>query len=189
MQAALKGISGFWLDVEMVRRVQCVARPEDQGMNLPEWINPELWEAFCDMRRQMKRIPFTAYAQKLILQKLERFKTWGYDPNESLKQSIERGWRGVFPVEEEYGTRQASREQQRTERSQEAIERALGHRSGLADALRANVPGRDNGRTGPALPRSIERPVQRDAAQGVLEGHKDLQVSPDAGGSTGRRAN
>lgn len=49
------------------------------------------------MRKGAKGIPFTDYAQKLILGKLTRFHELGYDPNDSLRESIERGWRGVFP--------------------------------------------------------------------------------------------
>jgi hypothetical protein len=69
---------------------------------LPDYIDAELWAAFVEMRQQMKRVPFTPYAQKLVLQKLERFYEFGYDPNESLRESIQRGWRGVF----EQGERQ-----------------------------------------------------------------------------------
>lgn len=67
-------------------------------MMLPDGIDPELWAAFVEMRKQMgKRAPFTQYAQHLVLKKLENFRDWGYDPNDSLRESIERGWRGVFP--------------------------------------------------------------------------------------------
>lgn len=69
-------------------------------MNLPQGIDPELWAAFVEMRHQMKRVPFTPYAQKLILAKLEQFHASGYDANESLRESISRGWRGVFPAGE-----------------------------------------------------------------------------------------
>ena len=67
-------------------------------MTLPAGIDKELWQAFVDMRKKMgTRAPFTEFGQKLVLMKLERFMEWGYDPNESLRESIERGWRGVFP--------------------------------------------------------------------------------------------
>lgn len=69
-------------------------------MTLPPFIDPELWEAFCDMRRTMgKRAPFTDYAQKLIINQLVKFDASGYDANNSLEQSIMRGWRGVFEGE------------------------------------------------------------------------------------------
>ena len=69
-------------------------------MNLPQFIDTELWEAFCDMRRTMgKRAPFTDFAQKLIIKQLSKFHADGYDANNSLEQSIMRGWRGVFEGE------------------------------------------------------------------------------------------
>lgn len=65
---------------------------------LPSCIDRELWDAFCDMRKTIgKKVPFTPYAKVLILNDLLRFKSEGYDPNDSLKQSIMKGWRGVFP--------------------------------------------------------------------------------------------
>ena len=67
---------------------------------LPAYIDPELWEAFCDMRKQMgKRAPFTDYAKVLVIKQLMKFHAEGYDANNSLENSITRGWRGVFPGE------------------------------------------------------------------------------------------
>lgn len=66
-------------------------------MQLPSWLDQETWTAFCAMRRKMRNVPFTEHAERLILRKLEQFRDWGYDPNESLQESIMRGWRGVFP--------------------------------------------------------------------------------------------
>jgi hypothetical protein len=64
---------------------------------LPAYIDRELWDAYCEMRRTMpKAIPFTQYAQKLIVMELMRFHSEGYDANDSLKVAIMKGWRGVF---------------------------------------------------------------------------------------------
>lgn len=69
-------------------------------MTLPPYIDEELWDAFCAMRREMgKRAPFTDYAQKLIVRELMRFHDEGYDANSSLRNSVMKGWRGVFPGE------------------------------------------------------------------------------------------
>ena len=65
---------------------------------LPQYIDNELWEAYCSMRKEMgKRAPFTDYAKKLVLKELMKFHSEGYDANNSLEQSIMKGWRGVFP--------------------------------------------------------------------------------------------
>ena len=64
---------------------------------LPEWIDPEAWAEFCEMRRAMKKIPFTDRAQKMILKSLYDLKQAGHDPNAALDQSTLMGWRDVFP--------------------------------------------------------------------------------------------
>jgi len=67
---------------------------------LPEFIDPDLWEAFCEMRHEMgKRAPFTEAAKRLTIKKLIQFNADGYCANSALEQSIMRGWRGVFPGE------------------------------------------------------------------------------------------
>lgn len=63
---------------------------------LPSYIDPELWAAFIEMRKGMKKVPFTDYAMKLTLKELMKFHSEGYCANNALEQSIMRGWRGVF---------------------------------------------------------------------------------------------
>ncbi len=61
---------------------------------LPETIKPEVWEAFLEMRKAIKK-PATLYAQKSIIKKLANMEG---DPNRILEQSIENSWQGVFPL-------------------------------------------------------------------------------------------
>ena len=69
-------------------------------MTLPVFIDSELWDAFCEMRRTMgKRAPFTDYAQRLVIKQLVKMHGDGYCVNNALENSITRGWRGVFPCE------------------------------------------------------------------------------------------
>jgi hypothetical protein len=64
---------------------------------VPEYVDVEAWEGFCEMRRAMgSKAPFTEYAKKLTLRKLEEFHRQGYDVNHILESAVERGWRGVF---------------------------------------------------------------------------------------------
>ena len=66
---------------------------------LPAWIDPEAWADFVEMRKAMKsRAPWTPGAQKLIVRELAKLLDQGFDPNESLRQSVMQGWRGVFPA-------------------------------------------------------------------------------------------
>jgi len=64
---------------------------------LPPWIDREAWDGFVEMRKAMKRIPFTPWAAKLILAELYKLKAAGHDPNACLDQSTVNGWRDVFP--------------------------------------------------------------------------------------------
>ena len=67
---------------------------------LPQYIDVDLWLGFVEMRKAMgKRVPFTDYAQKLILKELMQMHQDGFDANSALRQSIMRGWRGVFRAE------------------------------------------------------------------------------------------
>lgn len=64
---------------------------------VPEYVDVEAWDEFKRMRRMKgSRAPFTPYAEKLTLRKLEEFYRQGYDVNHILETSIERGWSGVF---------------------------------------------------------------------------------------------
>lgn len=73
-----------------------------EGDPLPDWVPPDSWAAFADMRQRM-RAPLTPHARKLILRRLERLRSEGFEPAAVLDQSVERGWRGVFGISQEGG--------------------------------------------------------------------------------------
>jgi hypothetical protein len=64
---------------------------------LPSWLPIQEWEDFIEMRKKIKA-PLTERGKKLIIGKLENLSLHGEIVAEVLKQSIERSWRGVFPV-------------------------------------------------------------------------------------------
>lgn len=69
-------------------------------MSLPEWVPVEEWEAYLAMRKQMgKKHQATEYAKKLLVKRLDEFRTQGMDVKKILEQSIMRSWVGVFPVQ------------------------------------------------------------------------------------------
>ena len=74
-----------------------VNKVEDVVFLLPEWVNPEIWAAFIEIRKKKKAVQ-TPYALKLIMGELERLKEAGNDPDEVLRQSIANSWKGVFPL-------------------------------------------------------------------------------------------
>lgn len=67
--------------------------------SLPSYIDPELWSAFVETRKAMKGVVFSDAAQKLVIRKLMRMHSEGWDVNASLEKSAIYGYRGVFEVE------------------------------------------------------------------------------------------
>jgi len=63
----------------------------------PEWLDMELWNAFVDMRKKLKK-PMTDYAQKLALVKIE--KDFKGQENAVIEQSLIHSWQGFFPLKD-----------------------------------------------------------------------------------------
>ena len=66
---------------------------------LPDWIPPETWNDFLEMRKAQRAYP-TEKAKALLVRKLQKLKGEGQDPKAVLEQSIERSWKGLFEVKE-----------------------------------------------------------------------------------------
>lgn len=66
---------------------------------LPSWIDPEAWDAFVQMRREIKK-PLTHRAAVLILKDLTEIRDKEHCPNAALDQSTVCCWRGVWPAKE-----------------------------------------------------------------------------------------
>jgi len=64
------------------------------GVRVPDEIRPEVWEAFEEMRKKIRK-PMTVYAKKLIIKKLLSMDD---DPNDILEQSIMNSWQGLWPL-------------------------------------------------------------------------------------------
>jgi hypothetical protein len=66
----------------------------EQGARaLPDWLNGENFKAWIAIRPARAR---TAQAQKSAIEKLERFRAHGFDPNEIVGESLANGWQGIF---------------------------------------------------------------------------------------------
>jgi hypothetical protein len=61
-------------------------------------VSAELWQAFRDQRKA-NRAPMTQRAESLLAKRLQEMVDNGQDGAKVVEQSIERGWRGLFPVE------------------------------------------------------------------------------------------
>jgi len=73
----------------------------------PPWLDMELWKQFKLHRTKLKK-PKTEHAEKLNISKLEKLAADGNDPSEVIKQSIEKGWQGFFPLNNHNGKNKAA---------------------------------------------------------------------------------
>jgi hypothetical protein len=67
-------------------------------IELPKWIDKEIWNGWEESRKKMRK-PLTDYARKLAVKKLlEIYRATGDHPADVLEQSILCGYQGLFPV-------------------------------------------------------------------------------------------
>ena len=64
---------------------------------LPDWIPVEEWNGFVEMRQRM-RSPLTSRAKYLCISKLASLLQQAQRPEAVLNQSVENGWKGLFPL-------------------------------------------------------------------------------------------
>jgi hypothetical protein len=72
-------------------------REEKEAFTLPDTIRPEVWKAFEEHRKKLRK-PMTNHARDLIIKECDKL---GGDPNDLLDQSIRKGWQDVFPLKEQ----------------------------------------------------------------------------------------
>lgn len=81
------------------------------GLELPDWMPLEDWDNFVEMRRKMgKSIPFTLASAQGNVRELGKLRDQGQDPAAVLQQSVNLGYRGVFPLKGQFQPRVAVRE-------------------------------------------------------------------------------
>ncbi len=68
---------------------------EDGWIEIPAWVPVEPWNAYLKMRQRIGKWP-TDDAVKLIIGKLERWRSTGHDPGSILDASTESNWTGIF---------------------------------------------------------------------------------------------
>ena len=64
-------------------------------MELPEWVDEEIWSDWVEMRIE-KKYPVNERQQKAALRTLRRAIEEGHDPNKMLDAAINGGWQGLF---------------------------------------------------------------------------------------------
>lgn len=75
--------------------------------DLPDWIPAKAWCKFVEGRKKLKP-PMTEHAAELIVAELVKFRAAGENVEAVINQSIVNGWKGVFPVKRNGGTRSVS---------------------------------------------------------------------------------
>lgn len=88
----------------------------------------EVWQAFRDSRRALKA-PLTPRGEAILADKLRGLADAGNDPTKVVEQSIERGWKGLFPLDQT-----AQRSQAKTGRAK-VNEAIWGNRKANDDAI------------------------------------------------------
>lgn len=89
---------------------------------IPSWVPADAWAAWWNGTRKKIRAPNTDDSLRLNLRTLEKLRAQGHDPRAVIEQSIERGWRGLFPIKPEpingsdHPTRRRESDSERAER-------------------------------------------------------------------------
>ena len=76
-------------------------RPKrEPPVTMPDWMPAESWQGFCEMRQKMRK-PFTPRAMTLAIKTLAELRARGDDPTAVLDRSVQNGWSGLFPLNNE----------------------------------------------------------------------------------------
>lgn len=86
-------------DTETDTETEQKQKKHKASLTLPEWLAPDLWEAFLDHRRRLRK-PLTPKAASLNLAKLVGFHEQGYDGKAIVEEAIARGWQSFFVGEQ-----------------------------------------------------------------------------------------
>jgi hypothetical protein len=97
---------------------------------------------FEEYRKKIRK-PLTEHAIELTLKELGKLRRQGNDPVEVLEQSIRNGWQGIFPVRNEGGRNgqpTKSFNEQRSEKSAQAIDKVLGRLAEASGGVQRALP-------------------------------------------------
>ena len=70
------------------------------SLQIPDYINPDIWSEWINYRREDKKKPASERSQRMTLRKLERLTAEGYDANRLIEHAIEHEWQGIYAIEE-----------------------------------------------------------------------------------------
>ena len=78
---------------ELIKEKDMVAKKPNTEFILPDWINEEKWNLWIKTRKGKKMLPEQKQAQ---VDKLKKWKDAGIDYAQSLSDSADNGWTGLF---------------------------------------------------------------------------------------------
>ena len=95
--------AGALVDPPKTEKPKKVRSPgfDPAAVDLPDFVSRDVWLDFCDHRKAMRR-PLTPQAVKGILAELAKTPL---DADAMLRQTITRGWTGVFPLDKDQRNR------------------------------------------------------------------------------------
>lgn len=74
-----------------------------QTFTIPDWLPKESWQLWERFRKRVSGKAWTTDAKHISLESLEQLYQEGHDPTVCIKQSIERGWTGLFAPKNSQG--------------------------------------------------------------------------------------
>ena len=77
------------------------AAPAGNGVELPDWLPRESWDAFKQHRVRL-RAPMTPHAENLAIKELAKIVDGGGNAVAVIDQSIVKGWKGLFTVKADF---------------------------------------------------------------------------------------
>lgn len=113
------------------------------AVELPEWVDREVWDAYLEMRKKKRAIP-TDKAITGILKQLGIFRNKGHDPNAVLETSTRSNWTDVYEPKPGAGN---GTFKSKSESSFDALKRSLeaGRNQGASDEAVGAEAGEDSG--------------------------------------------
>lgn len=106
---------------------------------LPPWVPVREWGEFCEMRKRFRNVPFTEAAKRRTLDDLWKLSEKGENLAVVLATSVQRGWRGVFSVEEKTNGKHKSFEQQKRQREEKALSEVRASADGILQQMEGDI--------------------------------------------------
>ncbi len=76
-------------------------QPKVALIELPEFVSPDAWFGFLEMRKKIKK-PATERACAMLIKKLTMYHNAGHDPNAILDQSTMNSWQDLYELKADY---------------------------------------------------------------------------------------